>query len=137
MNKLSSYDLQRGDWVKFVNDGWLEFEGYNDFNQHIFNYHSYICNHSIEAVLRPSIIIRDELNRFLGYANSYLGETANEMISFKILHPRKEEKSLYQKMRDICPIGSAESFLDADKEIDKVFKELCDRIEALEKESKK
>lgn len=139
MKKLADYNLQQGDWVKFVRDGWLEFSHYNDFSQPIFYNNSCLYYHDIEAVIRPSFIIRDELDHILSDCRKpyYNGLTQKDGIchGFEEVKPKEEKKSLFDNLKEIDPIlndknGCAIKFLC--NEIEK----LQNKIEALEKEKK-
>lgn len=114
MNKLSDYELDGGEWVKFHYHGWLEFVEY-DFKD---TYYFYTLNDKnsgkfgpgvlVEAVLRPSIIIRDKLDEALKYQSTY-------NLSFEIIHPRKNSVIPLKSKLDELIEGTKEMLLKLDE----------------------
>lgn len=114
-NKLSDYDLIRGDWVKFADYGWGEFRNYaeNDNNP---NFHARFYDHGrmaeddkVEAVIRPPFIFRDLLKKNIDsdtFCNAYSIPIVNMRtglhfdMEFKNIHPKEEKKSLEKKLQE-------------------------------------
>lgn len=66
MNKLSSYDLKRGDCVKLdsnteLESAWFQFEKMKGKDYQFFEM-LYIGEPNVYSVLRPSVIVRDRLD---------------------------------------------------------------------------
>lgn len=102
MKTLKSYDLQRGDWVKFSSDKtWRELKeiGITDY---VFDSYSYTSRYEVEAVLRPSVIIRDKLDDKLEDVRkqSHYSHMNQFIVKLTEIHP-KEEKSTAELIQTI------------------------------------
>lgn len=130
MNKLGDFDLKRGDWVKVKSRSWQEVLVVNESVETDKGlYTPNIINHYyVESVLRPSVVIRDHLDRYLNYARGYLGNAAHEYIAFEEVKPKEVKKSLFEKLKELDPILN-------DKNGEAV-KFLCNEIEALQRQVK-
>ncbi len=94
MAQLKDYDLQRGDWVKikhpFSNSYiWTEFKSFD--NRYYFQEldHTLHCTHEVKAVLRPSVVIRDELDSILGH-NPEVYINLPKWMHFELIHAKQE-----------------------------------------------
>lgn len=104
MNKLSDYDLQRGDRVK-LNGEWYEF--FKMFDGAYFFYdkdYEALSKVEVEAALRPSFILREQLDDILKTQQTFSDRQYYRQypIDWEIIHPRKEEKkSLEKELREV------------------------------------
>ena len=98
MNKLSDFNLERGDWVK-IGGRWHEYTWDEPARYPIVN-DIFVPSQKVEAVLRPSFVVRDQLDTYLAKIQNYVYgaeaqplATSNDGVClfFKIIHPRKEE----------------------------------------------
>jgi hypothetical protein len=140
-NKLSDYDLQRGDWVKFVGSEWLEYEGFDDFKQPRLITNNYLKTNMVEAVLRPSVIVRDELDEALKYQLTYNPQkhvSYQQNLSFKIIHPKQEKTTLFDdlKVHDIQIESDNSLSANIFKVISRRFQKLEDQIDRLKEKVK-
>lgn len=135
MKTLKSYDLQRGDWVNF-GAKWSEFHEFSEVKFVAFFYDDVgrDINTPVQAVLRPSVIIRDELEGALKYLRSpdYNPERgslpAGSEIIFTEIHPKERKKSLKEKCSLNYPMDALDVF--------NAFHLLCEEIEALKRGDK-
>lgn len=137
--KLKDYDVKPGDMCKIPNSsgevGWSELKLIRVGNfayPYLFLDGNYSHDDRLcEAVLRPSIIIRDSLDAFLRYLSSpdYSPERGScpcqPDITFQIIRPRKEEANsaeIEQALKDLADLYSkAEEML---KKVDELEKKL-------------
>ena len=90
---LSEYDLKRGDFIK-ISGIWSEILVCNE--THISNDRSEIfgrnSNWEVEAVLRPSVIVRDHLDSILASSNQDRERMAGLPRTYYLtqIHPKKE-----------------------------------------------
>lgn len=96
---LGDYELQKGDWIKF-SDGWYEFKEYQkSIYGRSYNFYELGDNpletFPCEAVLRPSIIIREKLDDILACirdCTKFRTFPNPEMITFEEITPRKPKE---------------------------------------------
>jgi hypothetical protein len=133
MNKtLYDYEgLKRGDWVKF-HDGWQELDrdpqGVDYFFRHVGRV---LGAANVEAVLRPSVIIRDQLDDKLSQLRN--GNQAGFVVRFEEIHPKKEEKSLILRVAEAQKTHNEPGVLNALTILCDEVSSILKRLERLEK----
>lgn len=136
MKTLKHYDLQKGDWVKLTDFGWGEFRKYNSNNDNqrfhaAFYDHGWMSeDHKVESVLRPSVIIRDILDKTLERLKQdcHTCKYTQPYLVFDIIHPKERKKSLKEKCSLNYPMDALDVF--------NTFHLLCEEIEELKKGDK-
>lgn len=120
MATLKDFQLKRGDWVKFP----AEWREVTEFCPLEFDHKYYpSLSAEVEAVLRPSVVIRDQLDNLLNRErNIHPYTTIPQVLEFREIHP-KEEKST-AKLIQIIYDNKGQSSWDAVRvlaaEIDKL-----------------
>lgn len=128
MKTLKDFPLERGDWVKFSYDKkWRELAEMDGI-YYLFDHVTYSPSYEVEAVLRPSVIIRDRLEEILQRAYSReKGDcvTFPQSFYFKEIHPKEEKKSLFDE------IFQGRYRTDFSEDLKKFIKPICDEIDKL------
>lgn len=133
---LADFDLRPGDFVRFASANWRKFISYKADSESPYHFTQVAYKSSIvvEAVLRPSIIIREKLDIILESIQTNKitspGRDYVHALSFEIVQPRKKEepkKSLFEEWEQVSNASFGSN---------KGIKVLCDRIEELEKKLK-
>ncbi len=125
MKTLKDYELQRGDWVKFSYDKkWRELAEM-DGVYYLFDNKTYSSIYKVEAVMRPSKILRDEMSEIFDNALVNRCEQEGTIIIYKIIHPKEEKKSLFDE------IFKGRYRTDFSEDLKKFIKPICDEIDKL------
>lgn len=127
MKTLADYDLQKGDFFKHPDGKWYEFEGmtttgYGDLHYNFYEA-TFAAKCAVEAVLRPSVIIRDILDRQLACRNVPILELA-QGLRFQQIHPKEEKKSLIKEVFGHCYVSPAGDLIVNERAIGIICEEI-------------
>lgn len=99
MKTLRDYELKRGDWVKLPGSEWQEFS-INNNREYFFEGKNRVFapEKEVEAVLRPSVTIRDILDKVLERLSQdvHTCEYTQPYLVFDIIKPKEPENILYE-----------------------------------------
>lgn len=138
---LADFDLRPGDFVRFASANWRKFISYKADSESPYHFTQVAYKSSIvvEAVLRPSIIIREKLDIILESIQTNKitspGRDYVHALSFEIVQPRKKDeqkKSLCKELEDLLIKRGIKTPL-----ITRTTEFICNRIEELEKKLEK
>lgn len=93
MNRIKDYELKRGDWVQILDGRWAEYDqSIKDGGHHFHDITGEFGeNAPVRAVLRPSMVLRDQLDTLLKLQRKEPVDTSllKEVLEFEELEPKK------------------------------------------------
>lgn len=135
---LGDYDLKPGDWVK-LDGSWLQFNCKGPLfqnNPHYFmerGNEPYFSHYAVEAVLRPSEMIRDTIDELLKMTNIW--GSGILQIKFNIVLPRQNAEKKEKLPSSYYETASKQLFDYSNVPTPPDFTSLIKRMEALEEAS--